>query len=77
MTYAQLAQAGDSGIGTFDGMDGEMMALDWHFYQARDDGSVRRADKTLETPFATVTFFTAEQRLQAAEPLTSYDQLKA
>jgi acetolactate decarboxylase len=77
MTYAQLAQAGNFGIGTFDSMDGEMIALDGQFYQARSDGSVRRADKTLETPFATVTFFTPEQRLQPAEPLASFDELKA
>ena len=77
VTYAQLAQAGNFGIGTFDGMDGEMIALAGQFYQARSDGSVRRADKTLETPFATVTFFTAEQRLQPDEPLANYDQLKA
>jgi acetolactate decarboxylase len=77
VTYAQLAQMGNFGIGTFDGMDGEMIALDGEFYQARADGSVRRADNALETPFATVTFFNAEQRLQPAVPLSSYDQLKA
>jgi acetolactate decarboxylase len=77
VTVGELAQAGNFGIGTFDGMDGEMIALDGQFYQARSDGSVRAADETLETPFATVTFFTAEQRLQSAEPLASYDQLKA
>jgi acetolactate decarboxylase len=76
VTYAQLAQMGNFGIGTFDGMDGEMIALDGQFYQARSDGSVRPADNSLETPFATVTFFTAEQRQQLAEPLASYDQLK-
>jgi acetolactate decarboxylase len=77
VTYAQLAQAGNFGIGTFDNIDGEMIALDGQFYQARSDGSVRRADNMLETPFATVTFFMAEQRLQPAEPLANYDQLKA
>ena len=77
VTYAQLAQAGDFGIGTFDSMDGEMIALAGQFYQARSDGSVRRADPSLETPYATVTFFKAEQRLQPDEPLASYEQLKA
>jgi acetolactate decarboxylase len=77
VTYAQLAQAGNFGIGTFDGMDGEMIALDGKFYQARFDGSVIVADKGLETPFATVTFFTTEQRFELAEPLASYDLLKA
>jgi acetolactate decarboxylase len=51
VTYAQLAQMGNFGIGTFDGMDGEMMALDGLFYQARTDGSVRLAGHSLETPF--------------------------
>ncbi len=77
VTYEQLAQKGNFGIGTFDGMDGEMVALDGQFYQARFDGSVRRADRAQKTPFATVTFFTTEQRLQPSEPLASYDLLKA
>jgi acetolactate decarboxylase len=77
VTYAELEQMGNTGIGTFDGMDGEMIALDGQFYQARSDGSVRRASEGMETPFATVTFFTPEQRLQPAQPLGSYDDLKA
>lgn len=77
VTYAQLAGVGNFGIGTFDGMDGEMVALDGSFYQARFDGSVRVADKTQETPFATVTFFTTEKHLEPAELLTTYDVLKA
>jgi len=76
VTYAQLARMGNFGIGTFDGMDGEMMALDGIFYQARTDGTVRRAADSLETPFATVTFFAPEQRAQTAGPLRSYDLLK-
>jgi acetolactate decarboxylase len=77
VSYAELARMGDFGIGTFDGMDGEMIALDGRFYQARADGSVRRADGRQETPFATVTFFTPEQRVQATKPLPDYDSLKA
>jgi acetolactate decarboxylase len=77
VSYAELAQMGNFGIGTFDGMDGEMIALDGEFFQARSDGSVRKADEGLETPFATVTFFTAAQRLQTSGPLGSYDELKA
>jgi acetolactate decarboxylase len=68
VTYAELARMGNTGIGTFDGMDGEMIALDGQFYQARADGSVLRAADGLETPFATVTFFAPEQRVQANEP---------
>jgi acetolactate decarboxylase len=77
VSYAELAQMGNFGIGTFDGMDGEMIALDGQFYQARADGSVHRAESNLETPYATVSFFTPEQRARAAGPMTSYDEIKA
>ncbi len=76
-TYAQLAGMGDFGLGTFDGMDGEMVALDGRFYQARVDGSVRTATRTQETPFATVTFFKPDRTLPLAGPVASYDDLKA
>ena len=76
VTYPELAQAGDFGIGTFDGMDGEMVAL-----AGSSTGALRRVGaprgQDAGTPFATVTLFTAEQRLQTDEPLASYDQLKA
>lgn len=77
VTYGELARAGNFGIGTFDGMDGEMIALEGNFYQARSDGTVLLADNNLETPFATVTSFVAEQRQAVSSPLASYDSLKA
>jgi acetolactate decarboxylase len=77
VTYAQLAQVGDFGVGTFDGLDGEMIALDGKFYQAKTDGSVRLADPTVKTPFADVHFFRSQQQLHLNEPVQNYDQLKA
>jgi acetolactate decarboxylase len=77
VTYAELARMGDFGIGTFDGMDGEMIALGGRFYQARSDGTVRQVESSLETPFATVTFLSAEKRLQTSGPFAAYDELKA
>ncbi len=77
LTYAQLEQYGDFGIGTFDGMDGEMIALDGKFYQAKADGSVRVADPASRAPFATLNFFRASRQARLTEPLQNYDQLKA
>lgn len=77
VTYAQLAQLGDFGLGTFDGLDGEMIALDGVFYQATADGAVRVADAALTTPFADISFFHSTQQLKLAEPLQNLDQLKA
>jgi acetolactate decarboxylase len=77
VTYAELAQMGNFGLGTFDYMDGEMVALDGQFYQARSDGSVGLAKGSAETPFATVLFFASDRRLQQTGPLTGIEQLKA
>jgi len=50
-------QHGDFGIGTFDGLDGEMIVLDGKAYQARADGRIYAVPDTMTTPFATVTYF--------------------
>jgi len=63
MTIATLKQHGDFGIGTFNALDGEMMALDGRFYQIRSDGHVYPAPDDMRTPFATVLFFHANRSL--------------
>ena len=40
LTFAELAEHGDLGLGTLNGLDGEMIALDGYFYRA--DGRRRR-----------------------------------
>lgn len=77
VSFAQLAQAGDFGLGTFDNLEGEMIALDGVFYQAKADGSVSVADKALETPFADVHFFHSSQQAQITQAVPNLDQLKA
>lgn len=64
LTYGQLKHHGDFGLGTFEALDGEMVALDGKFYQVRHDGSVRLVDDSMVTPFALVTFFHADQSLK-------------
>lgn len=55
--FASLARQGDFGLGTFENLDGEMVALDGRFYQIRHDGSVHVAAPAWTTPFAQVLFF--------------------
>jgi acetolactate decarboxylase len=57
MTFAQLKQHGDFGLGTFNALDGEMIALDGRFYQIKSDGTVAPVADTMRTPFAVVMFF--------------------
>ena len=57
VTAGELRTLGDTGIGTFEGLNGEMIVLDGKVYQALGDGRVIVApDKTI-IPYATVTFF--------------------
>jgi len=57
MSYGELAKYGDFGIGTFEGLDGEMLAFDGVFYQIPSNGTPRVADDSQLTPYAVVTFF--------------------
>ena len=54
---SELKQHGDTGIGTFEGVNGEMIVLDGKVYQALGDGSVKEADENETVPFSNVTFF--------------------
>jgi acetolactate decarboxylase len=57
MTLAELRQHGDFGLGTFEGIDGEMMLVDGRFYQMKFDGTMAEAPADGRTPFAAVTTF--------------------
>jgi acetolactate decarboxylase len=57
LSCRRLLRYGDLGIGTFDGLDGEMVLLDGIVYQIKADGNVYRPDLSLRTPFATTCFF--------------------
>ena len=57
LTFQALARHGDFGLGTFDALDGEMIALDGVFYQIKADGRVYPVGGAMKTPFAEVTFF--------------------
>lgn len=62
-TFGRLARHGDFGLGTLNGLDGEMIALDGVFYQAALDGTIRRVRPTEKTPFAAVVRFAADRVL--------------
>ena len=53
----ELRAVGDTGIGTFEGLNGEMIVLDGIVYQALGDGRVVVADDQGAVPYATVTMF--------------------
>jgi acetolactate decarboxylase len=56
-TMADLLEHGDFGLGTFNHLDGELIAFNSNIFQLRGDGSARRATPEQKTPFAVMTFF--------------------
>lgn len=63
ITFGELKKHGDFGMGTVNGLDGEMVAVDGVFYQVRSDGKAAPIPDSAITPFAVVTFFRAQQTL--------------
>src|ERR671930_1889838 len=57
VTFAELAEHGDLGIGTLNALDGEMIAVDGRFMRADADGAIGDVPPEARTPFAVVTFF--------------------
>ena len=73
---SELKQHGDTGIGTFEGVNGEMIVLDGTVYQALGDGSVKEADDSETVPFSNVTFFDSDITLDVTD-IENINALKA
>ena len=67
ITVGDLKSHGDTGIGTFDGLNGEMIVLDGVVYQAVGDGSVVVPADEETVPFSNVTFFEEDISLPLSE----------
>jgi len=57
ITCGDLKRLGDTGIGTFHALDGELILLTGIVFQVRADGSVTQVPDSATSPFACVTFF--------------------
>ena len=57
LTIKDLKQQGDFGIGTLNGLDGELIGLDGDYYQIKADGAVLKVNDDVNVPFATSLFF--------------------
>lgn len=76
VSVATLKEHGDFGLGTFADLNGEMIAIDGHVFQARPDGTVVEAPGDALVPFAVVTHFKAE-RTSVVAPCPSFAALEA
>ena len=61
---SDLAVKGDFGIGTINGLDGEMVLENGQFFQVKSDGKVYRPSGETLTPFASVVKFAPEDSME-------------
>ncbi|GKT37475.1 Alpha-acetolactate decarboxylase like protein, partial [Aduncisulcus paluster] len=57
LTVGTLKRHGDTGLGTFNRLDGEMIFLNGEGYKINAHGKVLKVDDTERTPFAAAAFF--------------------
>lgn len=75
VTVRELLKHGDTGLGTFEHVDGEMIILDGVCYQAKDDGSIVQSEDAAGVPFA-VSGFVKDGRKIKLEELPDIDSIK-
>lgn len=76
LSFADLARHGDLGLGTLNGLDGEMIAVDGSFLRADVDGHVSPIDPSALTPFAVVTRFSPTVSFDVEGPLDHHAFVK-
>ena len=74
-TFKDLKAHGDTGLGTVDGLNGEMVAVDGRFFQVKADGKAYEIADAVKTPFAVVTFFNGAQK-SCLKDIRSFQELK-
>ena len=72
-----IKEQGDMGLGTFTGLDGEMIVLDGKVYKAAKDGKVTLEKDNMQTPFYAVTFFDADKTQKLTSQGFSIETLRA
>jgi acetolactate decarboxylase len=76
ISCGELLSHGDTGIGTFDTLNGEMIVLDGKVYRAGEDGSVAPVDGSVTTPFAQIAFLDEDFVLDDLNQIEDIDALK-
>jgi acetolactate decarboxylase len=66
VSVGTLLARGDTGLGTFDALDGEMVVLDGVVYKAAYDGSITAMGADVLSPFANVAFIGDGQTVESS-----------
>jgi acetolactate decarboxylase len=70
VTIAELLEHGDHGLGTLNGLDGELIVIGGEAWKANLDCTLVRPDPASRTPYAAVVPFSPADRLEFKGPLT-------
>ena len=76
ITVEELLKHGDTGLGTFEDVNGEMIVAGGHCYKALDDGSVVEAEPDEGVPFSSVAALKGGRKF-TLEDISDIDSLKA
>ncbi len=70
----EISKYGNFGLGTFNGVDGEMIVLHGITYRVNNEGKAVIPGPDVKTPFVTVTFFKTDKTIRSKDTL-SYKSL--
>jgi acetolactate decarboxylase len=70
VTLSELLAHGDLGLGTLDGLDGELIVIDGQLFKAELDCTLTRPDPQSLTPYAVVVPFTPGQGRRISGPIS-------
>jgi acetolactate decarboxylase len=74
ITVEELEKNGDTGIGTFNRLNGELIMIDGETYRAAGDGSVELVSDEETIPFSVVTYLDQDETRDLRE-IRSYEEL--
>ncbi|MEO6329236.1 MAG: acetolactate decarboxylase [Ginsengibacter sp.] len=75
LTVREAKTHGDTGLGTYNGIDGELIMLDGVLYQVPSSGAVKLADDSVDISYLNTTFFEKKFSFQI-DKHTSYDSIR-
>ncbi len=75
ITVEELLKNGDTGLGTFEDVDGEMIVLDGKCYRAKNNGDIVMAEDKRGVPFAAVCNFQSN-RIEEFGKIDTIENLK-
>ena len=76
LTIGELKKHGNFGIGTFDGLDGEMVLYEGTCWQIKSDGSVKASPDNQTSPFAAAVWFQASSKYDLSSNMTNLKALQ-